>query len=164
MFQEVDSDNNGIINEEQFRELLSMMNCIQNEDEVTYLLQLIDPYNNQQLTFSEVVHLFSSVSIFSRLMYYSIWSQSVMMNLIRVFHYWRSLLMTKWRIKMRRRMMMMMETILSNKRKMKMRLMMREELNWKEKSIDLIIINLIIMLVLVLHKLLFAAFESFTIY
>jgi len=72
--------------------------------------------------------------------------------------------MTKWRIKMRRRMMMMMETILSNKRKMKMRLMMREELNWKEKSIDLIIINLIIMLVLVLHKLLFAAFESFTIY
>ncbi len=36
------------------------MDVIQNEEEVNYLLQVIDPYNNQQMTFSELVHLFSS--------------------------------------------------------------------------------------------------------
>lgn len=30
------------------------------EDEVMYMLQMIDPYNNQKMTFSEVVHLLSS--------------------------------------------------------------------------------------------------------
>jgi glycerol-3-phosphate dehydrogenase len=37
------------------------MDQIESEEEVNYLLQLIDPYNTQQMTFSEVVHLFSSV-------------------------------------------------------------------------------------------------------
>ena len=32
------------------------------QDEVAYFLQVIDPYNNKQMTFSEIVHLFSAVS------------------------------------------------------------------------------------------------------
>lgn len=36
------------------------MNVIEREEEVMYLLQLVDPYNNQRMTFSEIVHLFSS--------------------------------------------------------------------------------------------------------
>lgn len=36
------------------------MDVISEEEEVNYLLQMIDPFNNQQMTFSELVHLFSS--------------------------------------------------------------------------------------------------------
>ena len=60
LFKEVDIDNNGIINEDEFRELVAKMNVIEREDEVQYLLQLVDPYNNQKMTFSEIVHLLSS--------------------------------------------------------------------------------------------------------
>ena len=62
IFKTIDTDNNGVINEEEFRDLIAGMEVIQNEDEINYLLQVIDPYNNQQMTFSELVHLFSSVS------------------------------------------------------------------------------------------------------
>jgi Ca2+-binding EF-hand superfamily protein len=60
VFKSIDSDNNGVINEAEFRELVQSMDVIQDEDEVNYLLQMIDPFNNQQMTFSELVHLFSS--------------------------------------------------------------------------------------------------------
>jgi Ca2+-binding EF-hand superfamily protein len=62
MFKQVDGDHNGVINEVEFRDLLVMMKTIDKDEEINYLLQLIDPYNTQQMTFSEVVHLFSSVS------------------------------------------------------------------------------------------------------
>lgn len=60
VFKSIDSDNNGVINESEFRELVSSMEVINDEEEVNYLLQMIDPFNNQQMTFSELVHLFSS--------------------------------------------------------------------------------------------------------
>ncbi|CDW80904.1 UNKNOWN [Stylonychia lemnae] len=60
LYKEVDADNNGIINEDEFRELMAKMTVIEREDEVQYLLQLVDPYNNQRMTFSEIVHLLSS--------------------------------------------------------------------------------------------------------
>ena len=67
IFKEVDSDNNGIINEEEFRELITKLQVVGfsassrgNNDEIMYMLQMIDPYNNQRMTFSEVVHLLSS--------------------------------------------------------------------------------------------------------
>ena len=60
VFKSIDSDNNGIINESEFRELVQSMDVISDEEEVNYLLQMIDPFNNQQMTFSELVHLFSS--------------------------------------------------------------------------------------------------------
>lgn len=59
-FKSIDSDNNGVINEAEFRELVQSMDVIDDEEEVNYLLQMIDPFNNQQMTFSELVHLFSS--------------------------------------------------------------------------------------------------------
>jgi hypothetical protein len=34
------------VNEDEFRELLSKMEILEREDEVVYLLQMIDPYNN----------------------------------------------------------------------------------------------------------------------
>jgi Ca2+-binding EF-hand superfamily protein len=60
VFKNVDTDSNGIINEPEFRELVQSMEVINDEEEINYLLQMIDPFNNQQMTFSELVHLFSS--------------------------------------------------------------------------------------------------------
>lgn len=61
IFKQVDQDNNGVLNEEEFIELVSRMKIWdENEQEINYFLQVVDPYNNQQITFSEIVHLFSA--------------------------------------------------------------------------------------------------------
>ena len=44
----------------EFRELINRMDVIEREEELMYLLQMVDPYNNQRMTFSEIVHLLSS--------------------------------------------------------------------------------------------------------
>ena len=42
----------------EFRKLAETMGL---QDDVAYFLQVVDPYNNKQMTFSEIVHLFSAV-------------------------------------------------------------------------------------------------------
>lgn len=59
----MDRDRNGIIDESEFRELLTQMRVLPSEredEDMVILLQMVDPYNNQKLTYSEVVHLLSS--------------------------------------------------------------------------------------------------------
>ena len=51
----VDIDNNGIVNEEEFRNLILGMNVLDYEEDVHALLQIIDPNNNKQMTFSEII-------------------------------------------------------------------------------------------------------------
>ena len=38
IFKETDFDNNGVVNEDEFRELIAKMSVVQNEEEVVYLL------------------------------------------------------------------------------------------------------------------------------
>jgi len=57
-FREVDQDNNGIINEEEFVKLAKQVGA--SAEDITYFLQVVDPFNAQQITFSEAVQLFSS--------------------------------------------------------------------------------------------------------
>ena len=66
LFKKCDNDNNGIINEEEFVSLLSMMGVYgdQLEDNSIRLLTVVDPYNNKQITFSECVSLFSMVYLY----------------------------------------------------------------------------------------------------
>ena len=63
LFKNVDKDNNGIINEEEFVSLLYNMNIFgeQLKEKIVELLTQIDPYNNKQITFSECVNLFSNI-------------------------------------------------------------------------------------------------------
>ena len=63
LFKNVDKDNNGIINEEEFVNLLYNMNIFgeQLKEKIVELLTQIDPYNNKQITFSECVNLFSNI-------------------------------------------------------------------------------------------------------
>lgn len=60
IFRKVDSDADGILSEEEFRELIIVMDLGFSEEDVVRLLQIIDPYDNQQITFSEGVALFST--------------------------------------------------------------------------------------------------------
>ena len=61
LFKMVDSDNNGVLSEEEFRSLLlERMQVVNSDEEVNFLLKHIDPYNNQKMTYSEIVHLLSS--------------------------------------------------------------------------------------------------------
>jgi len=70
LFKKCDSDNNGIINEEEFVNIISYTNVYGEhlEEHSFRLLSIIDPNNNKQITFSECVSLFGQV-IFSRLLY-----------------------------------------------------------------------------------------------
>ena len=61
LFKKLDEDTNGIVNEDEFKRLIAMIKVAANEDETDRLLQIIDPYNNQQITFSECLALLSSV-------------------------------------------------------------------------------------------------------
>ena len=62
LFKNVDKDNNGIINEEEFVSLLYNMNIFgdQLKMKIVELLTQVDPYNNKQITFSECVNLFGN--------------------------------------------------------------------------------------------------------
>jgi hypothetical protein len=60
LFKANDLDSDGIINEVEFRELVTYMDLGFTEDDIDRLLQVVDPYDNQQITFSEAVALFST--------------------------------------------------------------------------------------------------------
>ena len=53
LFKRVDQDNNGIINEDEFLNMLQSLNIYKDDfnDQATRLLNIIDPYNKQYITF-----------------------------------------------------------------------------------------------------------------
>jgi len=60
LFKSVDRDQDGIISEIQFQELLRMMNVLEDESEIESLLAQVDPDNNKKMTYSEVVDALSN--------------------------------------------------------------------------------------------------------
>ncbi|CDW87543.1 UNKNOWN [Stylonychia lemnae] len=60
IFKSIDTDSNGIIDENEFRDLIIKMGVVQTMEEVEQLLSIIDPHNNKQMTYSEIVQLLSS--------------------------------------------------------------------------------------------------------
>ena len=62
IFQSVDTDRDGVLNEEEFWELMQKTGVFK-EDEIEskmlYFLEKIDPFDNQKITFSECVSFFS---------------------------------------------------------------------------------------------------------
>lgn len=62
VFKKYDSDNDGVINEQEFFEILSFFGYYKEniELETERLLNIADPFNNQRLTFSECITLFSN--------------------------------------------------------------------------------------------------------
>ncbi|CDW88603.1 UNKNOWN [Stylonychia lemnae] len=60
VFRKVDKDNDGILNENQFKLLMEEINLCNGQDEIRYFLQILDPFNTQKITFSDIIQLFSS--------------------------------------------------------------------------------------------------------
>ena len=67
LFKKFDIDNNGILDEDEFVNILSSTNFYGEylEEQTMRLLSAIDPNNNKQITFSECVSLFSQVYLFT---------------------------------------------------------------------------------------------------
>ena len=63
LFRKSDTDNNGVLNEDEFYLLLKNLNVYDEnlEDNAIRLLNIIDPHNNKQIIFSECVSLFKMV-------------------------------------------------------------------------------------------------------
>jgi hypothetical protein len=60
LFRQFDKDKNGVINEEEFRQLIIATDPNKNDGEIQDLLNMVDPHNNQQISFSECVNFLSS--------------------------------------------------------------------------------------------------------
>jgi len=60
LFRQFDKDKNGVINEEEFRQLIIATDPNKTDKEIQALLNLVDPHNNQQISFSECVNFLSS--------------------------------------------------------------------------------------------------------
>jgi hypothetical protein len=63
LFRKSDSDNNGVLNEEEFYLLLKNLNIYDEylEENAIRLLNIIDPNNHKTIIFSECVSLFKMV-------------------------------------------------------------------------------------------------------
>ncbi|CAK88677.1 unnamed protein product (macronuclear) [Paramecium tetraurelia] len=62
-FKQMDTDANGIIDENEFRNLIDVLNFGAGDLDIEKYLNIIDPYSHQQITFSQCVTLFSSESV-----------------------------------------------------------------------------------------------------
>lgn len=60
LFRQQDHDRNGVLDELQFRSLLLAINAERSEEDIDVLLETVDPFNNQHITFSECVALLSA--------------------------------------------------------------------------------------------------------
>jgi hypothetical protein len=60
IFKQFDADRNGIVNELEFRNILRGVDPQKTEEAVTALLDVVDPHNNQLITFSECVTFLST--------------------------------------------------------------------------------------------------------
>jgi len=61
LYKSIDEDRDGIIDEEQFRQMVYQMNVLdrpQHPGEQDGMLKIVDPHNNKKMTFSEIMHLF----------------------------------------------------------------------------------------------------------
>ncbi|CDW90802.1 UNKNOWN [Stylonychia lemnae] len=63
-FKNIDKDHDGIINEEQFKQMISVFGI--DKQRIDKFLNLIDPFNNEKITFSECVQLLSSETVISQ--------------------------------------------------------------------------------------------------
>ena len=63
LFKKADADTDGALNDTQFRDLLKTMKVLRSEQDADRLLQVIDEFQNKQITFSECVALFTTVYV-----------------------------------------------------------------------------------------------------
>ena len=55
LFRDVDADRNGILNEDEFRQFVLKIDPNKSLGEMDDLMNAVDPWNNENITFSEAV-------------------------------------------------------------------------------------------------------------
>lgn len=60
VFKAIDIEGKGILSEAIFVELMKTLNVASSAEEITYYLRILDPFNTQCITFSDIVQLLSS--------------------------------------------------------------------------------------------------------
>jgi len=60
IFRQVDTDKNGVVSESEFKLVLQAINPNRSESDYAQWLNYVDPWNNQQITFSECVTFLSA--------------------------------------------------------------------------------------------------------
>lgn len=60
LFKNVDSDADGVLNEDQFMELICKMKIGLTEEQTLAFLEHLDPFNQQRITFSDIIRLLST--------------------------------------------------------------------------------------------------------
>ena len=59
-FKEIDHDEDGILNEDEFRDLMAKSIQCTNEQEINQMLRIVDPFCHNKIPLSECLALFSS--------------------------------------------------------------------------------------------------------
>ena len=59
-FQIYDTDKNGVLDEDQMRMLIRDVDSSKTDSQISAILQDVDPYNNQNITYSECVNALSN--------------------------------------------------------------------------------------------------------
>ena len=60
LFRDVDTDRNGVLNEDEFRQFVVKVDPNKSLGEMDEILALVDPWTNQNITFSEAVGVLSA--------------------------------------------------------------------------------------------------------
>ena len=60
VFKKIDNNGDGVLSEQEFKKLIGALNLGFDSPDCNRLLQIIDPFDNQQITFTELVALFAS--------------------------------------------------------------------------------------------------------
>ena len=60
LFRDVDVDRNGVLNEDEFRQFVLKVDPNKSLGEMDEILATVDPWNNQNITFSEAVGVLSA--------------------------------------------------------------------------------------------------------
>ena len=65
LFRAVDTDLDGVVNEAEFIQLIDKMQIGLNVEQTQAFLEHLDPFNQQKITFSEIIRLLSTKTVTS---------------------------------------------------------------------------------------------------
>ena len=60
LFRSVDINNDGVLNEDEFSQLIEKMKIGLTPEQTATFLEYLDPYNQQKITFSDIISLLST--------------------------------------------------------------------------------------------------------
>mmetsp|Transcript_43493 Transcript_43493/g.36419 ORF Transcript_43493/g.36419 Transcript_43493/m.36419 type:complete len:137 (-) Transcript_43493:144-554(-) len=63
LFNSIDVDRDGILDEEQMIKLIESLNIVESEEHINAILSKVDPNNNKLITFSDCIQVFTDTEV-----------------------------------------------------------------------------------------------------